>query len=135
LHLSGHYKLEESNYKIGECIGKGAFGSVYKCESKDGASFAVKQFSKTDTQSKRSFYTEFQTLKNLEHLNVVHFIGYFEKDSYIYILMNLMDGSLKGKMRDRKESGATWWNERELKEFMLQIIEGLIYLKKRSSQS
>jgi serine/threonine protein kinase len=125
-------KKDESNYELTQLMGKGAFGTVYKCSEKSsGGLFAAKEFSKENLEGLQSFRREFSALKGLQHPNILHVIGYFETDSNIYILMDLLDGSLKQKMKEKKESQSTWWTQEELTSYVQQIVEGLIYLKQQ----
>lgn len=98
-------------------------------ENKTQATYAAKRFLKENVDSIQSFETEFLILRGLQHPNIVQMIGYFENDTSIYIVMNLMDGSLKGRIQYKKENGLSWWTSEELEGYVLQIVEGLIYLK------
>jgi serine/threonine protein kinase len=125
-------KLDESNYVLSQIVGKGAFGTVYKCLDKsNGGLFAAKEFSKQNVDGFHSFQTEFSALRGLQHSNILQMIGYFEIGSNLYILMHLLDGSLKEMLKEKKESSSTWWTQEEITSYALQIVEGLVYLKEQ----
>ncbi|KAG7122098.1 Cytokinesis protein sepH like [Verticillium longisporum] len=69
--------------RLGECLGKGAFGSVYKAFNwGTGEAVAVKQIKLADLPKSelRMIESEIDLLKNLHHDNIVKYLGWW-KDS------------------------------------------------------
>ena len=91
-----------NGYKIIDFVGKGQFGTVYKCE-KAGNIYAIKIFNldyvynefKTHGEDNR-VTREIQALKIVDHINVIKMIdeGIFEENSqfYVYVVMEYLDG-------------------------------------------
>ncbi|RDL38065.1 Cell division control protein-like protein 15 [Venustampulla echinocandica] len=72
------------DYRLGECLGKGAFGSVYKAFNwGTGEAVAVKQIKLGDLPKSelRMIEAEIDLLKNLNHDNIVKYLGYCENGS------------------------------------------------------
>ncbi|CRK47676.1 hypothetical protein BN1723_007695, partial [Verticillium longisporum] len=68
------------DYRLGECLGKGAFGSVYKAFNwGTGEAVAVKQIKLADLPKSelRMIESEIDLLKNLHHDNIVKYLGSF----------------------------------------------------------
>jgi serine/threonine-protein kinase len=126
-----------NGYRIFDFVGKGQFGTVYKCE-KEGNIYAIKIFNldyvynefKTHGEDNR-VTREIQALKIVEHENVIKMIdeGIFEDNSqsYVYVVMEYLDGV------DLKEY--LYSNELKLEDIdglFRQIIEGLDAVHKRN---
>jgi serine/threonine-protein kinase len=89
-------------YTITEFIGKGTFGSVYKCE-KNGETFAMKIFSadfiyqEFAKGSNNRITREIEALKAVNSKNVAKYIddGNFVDNNwkYLYVVMDYIDGS------------------------------------------
>jgi serine/threonine-protein kinase len=105
-------------YNIIEFIGKGTFGSVYKCE-KEGKNFAMKVFSVDFIHNEfakgddNRITREIEALKAVNSENVAKYIddGSFVDNNwkYLYVVMDYIDGSdleeiMKGKFFSVDES-------------------------------
>jgi len=102
---------EIDGYKIIEFIGKGTFGSVYKCE-KNGETHAMKVFSadfiyqEFTKGSDNRITREIEALKAVNSKNVAKYIddGNFEENNwtYFYVVMDYIDGSdLEKVLKDK----------------------------------
>eukprot|EP00262_Sarcandra_glabra_P009464 TRINITY_DN23863_c0_g1_i1.p1 TRINITY_DN23863_c0_g1~~TRINITY_DN23863_c0_g1_i1.p1 ORF type:complete len:437 (+),score=62.85 TRINITY_DN23863_c0_g1_i1:153-1463(+) len=79
-------------------IGQGGFGTVYKGRLEDGTLVAVKRAKKTvyDKHLNVEFQSEIRTLARIEHLNLVRFYGYLEKDDErIVVVEYVPNGTLR----------------------------------------
>ncbi len=74
-------------------IGEGGFGRVYKAKRKDGTFVAIKIPSKNDASTGKSFFSEMQNLKKLNHQNIVR-VSDFNIMPVPYFEMELCDSSL-----------------------------------------
>lgn len=67
-----------STQQIGDCIGKGAFGKVYKALNTNTAQIvAIKQISVNNISEDQisAIHREINLMKRLEHVNIVKYIG------------------------------------------------------------
>ncbi|WJX57674.1 mitogen-activated protein kinase kinase kinase [Trifolium repens] len=124
--------ITPGSWQKGELLGRGSFGSVYEGISEDGFFFAVKQVSLLDqgSQGKQSVIQlehEIAVLSQLEHENIVRYIGTEMDESNLYIFIEFVTkGSLlslyrRYKLRDSQVSAYT-----------RQILQGLKYLHDRN---
>ena len=68
-------------YEIGDSIGEGAFGKIYKVVHKEtGAIRAVKRLKKKamDQENQKYILSEYEALKKLDHPNIVKLIDRYE---------------------------------------------------------
>jgi serine/threonine protein kinase len=119
-------------YKIGKCIGRGAFGKVNLAVHKVTQSLvAIKSINKqylNDESSRKKVMQEVYILKKIRHCNVVHFFETFETDKYILLVMELCGGGdLLNYVRKRRRL-----KEDLAKYFFKQIIEALHYIHQKN---
>ncbi|RIA87643.1 hypothetical protein C1645_274831 [Glomus cerebriforme] len=116
-----------STYQLGECIGKGAFGSVYRALNwETGEAVAVKQVKISNIpKSELNFImTEIDLLKNLNHQNIVQYKGRHKEKEYLYIILEYCEnGSLHNIC---KKFGK--FPENLVAIYISQVLEGLLYL-------
>lgn len=122
--------LQVNDYKIVEYIGKGSFGTVYKCEkSKD--IYAIKIFNLEyifqefkDNGEDNRITREIAALKEVDHPNVIKLVdqGIFNSNyqSYVFIIMEYLEGTdLKAKI-DKEDLDFN-----EIKGIFNQILDGI----------
>ena len=84
-------------YRIGEPLGRGGMGTVYRGLNKDtNEAAAIKVLSSvlaTDEAFRARFEAEIETLKTLKHPNIVQLYGYGEQNGHIFFAMELVDGT------------------------------------------
>jgi hypothetical protein len=93
-------------YEIGEKLGMGMAGAVYKCTSKStGQRFAVKvldsratvwglDFTSPDAEAMvKDLLKEAELLRVLRHPNIIHLEDIFADKKYIYLVMELSEGN------------------------------------------
>ncbi|MCA9247679.1 MAG: serine/threonine protein kinase [Planctomycetales bacterium] len=85
--------------KLGDVLGHGTVGAVYRSQLDDGTSIAVKVLSPNvshDEKVKRRFEREMLILEKLKHPNIIRYHGGGKIDGQLYYAMELIDGgSLK----------------------------------------
>ena len=116
-----------SSYQIIENIGNGAFGKVVKAINKKNQEIvAVKILNINKSKSKyENIKTEANILKELNHINIVKYLDYFESGNNIYIVMEYLDGgTLKQYIEKNKEN----INENIARIIIKQILNALSYL-------
>ncbi|KAG0217908.1 hypothetical protein BGX33_009207 [Mortierella sp. NVP41] len=111
---------------LGNCIGKGAFGSVYRGLHDTGTTVAVKQINLSDIPSAElaNIMMEIDLLKKLNHANIVKYYGFEKTTDYLNIILEFCEnGSLRSLCKNfgklPEHLGAT---------YITQVLDGLIYL-------
>ncbi|KAJ7293506.1 kinase-like domain-containing protein [Mycena rebaudengoi] len=104
----------------GELIGKGSYGRVYLALNvTNGELMAVKQIEVVE-----ALKFESETLKNLEHPNVVQYLGFEETPKNLNVFLEYVPGGTIGSSlskHGRFSNEVTKW-------FTLQILAGLEYI-------
>ena len=100
-------------YKIGECLGRGGMGTVYAAiESTTGQSAAVKVLTPqlaANEGFRERFEAEIDSLKQLDHPNIVKLYGYGQHGHFTYYSMELVDGR---SLEDELQNGRRFeWRE------------------------
>lgn len=132
---NGEYK--EFAWIKGDMIGKGSFGAVYLgLNVTTGEMMAVKQVEVTKyncqdeatTSMVEALRSEVSTLKDLDHLNIVQYLG-FEKKTNIYSLFleYVAGGSVGSLIRMYGR-----FDEQLIRFLTIQVLRGLSYLHSRN---
>ncbi|GMS96110.1 hypothetical protein PENTCL1PPCAC_18285, partial [Pristionchus entomophagus] len=87
--------LKLDDFKLGEVIGKGGFGVVYKALWDGRKDVAIKKLASTNRSSLLS--KEVENHQKLAHDHIVEFYGYFHDNNEDYIVMELCS---EGSIRD-----------------------------------
>lgn len=115
------------DYRLGDCIGKGAFGSVYKAFNwGTGEAVAVKQIKLVDVPKSelRMIEAEIDLLKNLHHDNIVKYIGFVKTSDCLNIILEYCEnGSLHSICKVYGK-----FPENLVGVYMTQVLQGLQYL-------
>jgi serine/threonine protein kinase len=111
-------------------IGKGGFGKVWKVEAKKNKQiFAMKQMSKVKVINKKSVSSvmnEKEFLCKLNHPFLVNMTSAFQDREYLYLIMDYLDGGdLRYHLGNKR-----YFNEKETKFFVANILIGLEYMHK-----
>ena len=120
-------KYVRATQHIGESIGKGAFGKVYKgLNTETGQTVAIKQLSLINIAEDKlaSLHKEINLLKKLSHENIVKYIDAIATDRHLNIILEFVEsGSLAANI---KKYGPL--SEKLVGKFVRQILQGLTYL-------
>ncbi|RKF62358.1 Cytokinesis protein sepH [Erysiphe neolycopersici] len=115
------------DYHLGECLGKGAFGSVYKAFNwRTGEAVAVKQIKLGDLPKGelRMIEAEIDLLKNLNHDNIVKYLGFVKSSDCLNIILEYCEnGSLHSICKSYGK-----FPENLVGIYMGQVLLGLQYL-------
>ncbi|KZO92675.1 Pkinase-domain-containing protein [Calocera viscosa TUFC12733] len=116
-----------ANYQLGDCIGKGASGQVYRALNwTTGETVAVKQISLGNIPKAElaDIMSEIDLLKNLDNPNIVQYKGFVKTREYLYIILEYCEnGSLHNFL---KRFGK--FPENLVAVYISQVLEGLVYL-------
>lgn len=119
----------------GELIGKGTYGRVYLAmNANTGEMMAVKQVESPQTASDRNdsrqasmvqaLKLESETLKDLDHPNIVQYLGFEETPTNLSIFLEYVPGGSVGSCLLKHGR----FDENVVKSFTHQILDGLHYL-------
>ncbi|KAF2461474.1 hypothetical protein BDY21DRAFT_418511 [Lineolata rhizophorae] len=115
------------DYQLGDCLGKGAFGSVYRALNwGTGETVAVKQVKLADLPKSelRVIMLEIDLLKNLNHPNIVKYHGFVKSAESLYIILEYCEnGSLHSICKNFGK-----FPENLVSLYMSQVLNGLLYL-------
>ncbi|KAF5382491.1 hypothetical protein D9615_003043 [Tricholomella constricta] len=116
-----------NDYQLGDSLGKGAFGQVYRALNwATGETVAVKeiQLSNIPKAELGEIMSEIDLLKNLNHENIVKYKGFVKTREYLYIILEFCEnGSLHNIS---KRFGK--FPENLVAVYISQVLEGLVYL-------
>ncbi|KIW85766.1 hypothetical protein Z517_01158 [Fonsecaea pedrosoi CBS 271.37] len=118
---------ELKDYQLGDCLGKGAFGSVYRALNwGTGETVAVKQIKLADLPKSelRVIMLEIDLLKNLDHPNIVKYNGFVKTPETLNIILEYCEnGSLHSISKNFGR-----FPENLVALYMSQVLQGLVYL-------
>ncbi|RXK41642.1 STE/STE11/CDC15 protein kinase [Tremella mesenterica] len=116
-----------SNYQLGDLLGRGASGNVYRALNfLTGETVAIKSISllSLPPSSLPDIMSEIDLLKNLNHPNIVKYKGFArDKENLFIVLEYCENGSLQSIL---KKFGK--FPESLVAVYISQVLEGLIYL-------
>lgn len=114
-------------YRLGECLGRGAFGSVYKAiHWGTGEAVAVKQIKLGNVPKSelKMIAAEIELLKNLKHDNIVKYLGFAKSEACLNIILEYCEnGSLHSICKNYGK-----FPENLVGLYMTQVLQGLLYL-------
>ena len=118
---------ELKDYQLGDCLGKGAFGSVFRALNMGtGETVAVKQVKLADLPKSelRVITLEIDLLKNLDHPNIVKYRGFVKTAESLNIILEYCEnGSLHSISKNFGK-----FPENLVGLYMSQVLHGLLYL-------
>ncbi|KAF2466940.1 uncharacterized protein BDR25DRAFT_292636 [Lindgomyces ingoldianus] len=115
------------DYQLGDCLGKGAFGSVYRALNwGTGETVAIKQvrLENLPAAELKTITVEIDLLKNLNHANIVKYHGFVKSSESLYIILEYCEnGSLHSICKNFGK-----FPENLVALYMSQVLHGLLYL-------
>jgi serine/threonine protein kinase len=122
LRVSGGYRLVER-------INRGAFGDVWRAEAPGGVEVAIKIIfgSVAETQGQRELQA-LELIKRLRHPFLLPIHAYWQLEDRLLIAMELADGSLRDRARERQRHGLGGLPVEELLPYFRETAEALDFL-------
>jgi serine/threonine protein kinase len=116
-------------YRLLRPLGRGAFGEVWCAEAPGGVAVAVKIISRTlkEEDAQREF-DALQLIKNIRHQNLLALQAFFAERDRLLIILELADGSLRGRFHACQSEGLPGIPPHELLRYMRESAEALDYL-------
>lgn len=117
-------------FRLGEEIGRGATGRVYKAENLvSGQTVAIKKIPLGPTAAQQQsnlqcLMGEIELLKSLNHQNIVQFLGSCRTRTHLYIMLEYME---KGSLSSIIKQGVKL-SEELAAVYIAQVLQGLRYL-------
>ncbi|CAN1255158.1 MAP3K epsilon protein kinase 1 [Linum perenne] len=122
-------KTLDNKYMLGDEIGKGAYGRVYKgLDLENGDFVAIKQVSLENIAQEdlNIIMQEIDLLKNLNHKNIVKYLGSLKTKTHLHIILEYVEnGSLANIIKPNKFGP---FPESLVTVYIAQVLEGLVYL-------
>ncbi|XP_072971497.1 MAP3K epsilon protein kinase 1-like isoform X1 [Typha angustifolia] len=122
-------KTLDNKYMLGDEIGKGAYGRVYKgLDLENGDFVAIKQVSLENIPQEdlNIIMQEIDLLKNLNHKNIVKYLGSLKTRTHLHIILEYVEnGSLANIIKPNKFGP---FPESLVAVYISQVLEGLVYL-------
>jgi len=115
------------NYQLGELIGKGAIGWVYRgMNIETGMIVAIKQVSLQNIKEEQlqSIQSEINLLKRLKHENIVKYIDYIQNETHLNIILEYVESGSLASIN--KKFGP--FQESLVAVYIKQVLQGLDYL-------
>src|SRR4029077_20169115 len=117
-------------YEFVRELGRGMFGEVWLGRQKpSGIEKAIKiLLQPADRDAAKREFRALELIKNLRHPYLLATEDFWVSDNRLHIVMELADGTLRGRLRDCQEQGLQGIPEDELFIYMAEAAEGLDYL-------
>ena len=117
------------SFELGEELGRGAYGQVFKgTDVRSGGVVAIKQISLAGMSSAtlEDTMTEIDLLKNLNHRNIVKYIGSYKTKAHLFIILEYMQQGALSQLIKSNSYGVL--SEPVAAAYISQVLHGLAYL-------
>ena len=122
------------NYEFISILGNGTLGKVrlYRDKNKKNLLFAIKSLKKTFLSISEIDFIKKETDKliNINHPNIIKYLGLYEDDYYIHILMEYFKGYDLSKIIALKKYNN--YEEKDICEIICQLLQALKYIHKHN---
>lgn len=117
-------------YKLGNQLGKGAFGSVYQgFDTTTGALVAIKAIPLAKGSDNPEVQSEIDMMSHLDNEYIVKYIGSHQTKDFLYIVMEYAEG---GSVQHLQKKFSNYNNEILASQYIHQVLLGLKYLHSQS---
>jgi NIMA (never in mitosis gene a)-related kinase len=124
-----------SHYKIGDQVGKGAFGIVFKTLSNiDGKTYVMKNISvgHMSTEQQQHAMQEVDVLKRCDHPHIIKYYASFIQSKQLHIVMEYAECGDLQKLIDVHRRRNDHFSEERLWRFCKEMCSALTYLHSKN---
>ncbi|KAL8532319.1 hypothetical protein ACS0TY_008786 [Phlomoides rotata] len=115
-----------NNFSEENCVGRGAFGFVYKAMLTNKIILAVKKLNISHSRAKADYETEVRLISNANHRNLLRLLGCCTKASELLLIYEYMEnGSLDKYLYGEKRGSLTW---KQRIDIIFGTAKGIAYL-------
>ncbi|XP_012267932.2 calcium/calmodulin-dependent protein kinase type II-like isoform X2 [Athalia rosae] len=119
VQFSDHYDIESE-------VGRGKFGTVYRCKEKSsGLALAAKVVNTGRKEDRRAVEREVEIMRRLQHPRLIQLYDAIAANNNIYVILELIEG---GELFERVIDDDFVLTERSCAVFMRQICEGIEFV-------
>nr|CAH7744602.1 unnamed protein product [Callosobruchus chinensis] len=116
-------------YTLDDEVGRGKFGTVYKCvEKTTGMKLAAKFVACPKKEDKRNVEREIDIMRTLQHPRLLQIYDAFENGKIMTVILELIEG---GELFERIIDDDFILTEKSCTVFMRQILEGVEFMHKQ----
>jgi serine/threonine protein kinase len=116
-------------YQLIKRIGTGGFGEVWRAEAPGGVEVAIKIiFRPLDHEDAQRELQSLEVIKRLRHPFLLQTQAYWALEDRLLIVMELADGSLRDRLKERRQAGAAGLPRAELLTCFGEAAEALDFL-------
>nr|XP_031838917.1 calcium-dependent protein kinase 16-like isoform X1 [Nomia melanderi] len=120
----------KDHYNIQSEIGRGKFGTVYRCKEKaSGLMLAVKVVNTGKKEDRRAVEREVEIMRRLQHPRLIQLYDAIDTGKQIYVILELIEG---GELFERVIDEDFVLTERSCAVFMRQICEGIEFIHRQN---
>jgi len=124
----------DNRYTVEEKLGQGSFGAVYKVYDREleieKALKIIPEAISNDKEAMISLRKEASIMAKLNHTNIVHIYDFHYSGEIKYIDMEYVEGESLADIKTEKPNKK--FTEEEVKQYAIQILEGLNYAHKQN---
>lgn len=119
----------KNEYELLSELGRGKFGTVYKCvEKSTGLSLAAKFVGVPKKEDRRNVEREIEIMRALQHPRLIQLYDAFENGKVMCVILELIEG---GELFERVIDDDFILTEKACTVFMRQICEGVDFIHKQ----
>jgi serine/threonine protein kinase/tetratricopeptide (TPR) repeat protein len=121
--------LPPGGYTLENLIGHGGFGEVWSGLAPGGFRVAIKIIARSGDDEERVRERQaLDVIKELHHHFLIRTHAYYSEPDFLYIIMDLADGSLRQRLKECREAGLDGVQVYELVGYFREAAEALDYL-------
>ena len=130
--MTNKAKTFDELYTIGEELGSGTFGDVFKVTSRDtGREYAMKREDRISEDSKPRRQEEVKALRKCEHKNIVKYYDDFIEENVVRIVLEYCPGGDLAKQINKQRELRKYIAHELMLEWILDLASGLDYLRQK----
>jgi serine/threonine protein kinase len=130
LEIKKGFELNEKRYVIGDLLGSGGFGTVWKATDKvEARDVAIKRLHRLEgTTASSVVLAEAESTKKLTgHKNIVQLYETFVENDEGFLVMEYVDGGSLQDLLRKHVLSSTWIDQEDGIDYLKQMLEALIF--------